>query len=174
MLWVVKHRAQCYGVQNTREMAQRLFVAPGSKFKSRRFNSICELYIYTLGCQASGAKLLVGLTTYLGQTELLIEADCGGSNGMCCWASMAQIRQEDEPERVEASRRLKISEPVPHASQTFQRQRGNPLFQAFTVPGLPFSTTNEARVLIGSSGFVTAARMRKSVCHRLGLTSQRT
>jgi hypothetical protein len=32
--------------------------------------------------------------------------------------------------------------------------------QAFTVPGLPLSTTKEARVLIGSSGFVTLATMR--------------
>ena len=28
------------------------------------------------------------------------------------------------------------------------------------APGVPFSTTNEARVLIGSSGLVTAATMR--------------
>ena len=28
------------------------------------------------------------------------------------------------------------------------------------APGAPFSTTNEARVLIGSSGLVTAATMR--------------
>ena len=33
-----------------------------------------------------------------------MEADCGGSNGIRCWASMAQIRQEDQPERVEAER----------------------------------------------------------------------
>jgi hypothetical protein len=55
-----------------------------------------------------------------------------------------------------------------------QAVRSHQLTQAFTIPGLPFSTTNEARVLIGSSGLVTAPRMRKSVCHRLGLTSQRT
>jgi hypothetical protein len=47
---------------------------PGSKFKSQRFNSICELYIYTLGCQALGVLLLVGSKTNLDQTELLIEA----------------------------------------------------------------------------------------------------
>jgi hypothetical protein len=58
----------------------------GSKFKSQRFNSMHELYIYTFGCQASGAMLLVGHKTYLGQTELLIEADSGGSNGNRCCA----------------------------------------------------------------------------------------
>jgi hypothetical protein len=40
-----------------------------------------ELYTYALGCQASGAMLLAGRKTNLGQTELLIEADSGGSNG---------------------------------------------------------------------------------------------
>jgi hypothetical protein len=53
----------------------------GSKFKSQRFNSICELYIYTFGCQASRVRLLVGSKTNLDQMELLIDADCLGSNG---------------------------------------------------------------------------------------------
>jgi len=130
---------------------------PGSNFKCQIFNSICELYIYPFGCQASGVMLLVGSKTNLDQTELLIEADCLGSNrNKRAFGRRLAQRWEIGLIRKDG------------------RQRSNRLTQAFTVPGLPFSTTNEARVLIGSSGFVTAARTRKSVCHRLGLTSQRT
>jgi hypothetical protein len=58
MLWVIKHRAQGYTVQNMREVAQRLIVALWIKVQKSEINSMRELYIYFFGCQASGAMLL--------------------------------------------------------------------------------------------------------------------
>jgi hypothetical protein len=58
MLWVIKHLAQGYTVQNTREVAQRLIVALWIKVQKSEINSMRELYIYFFSCQASGAMLL--------------------------------------------------------------------------------------------------------------------
>src|SRR5262245_21397820 len=45
MLWVIKHRAQGYTVQNSARWRKDCSLRSGSKFKSQRFNSMCELYI---------------------------------------------------------------------------------------------------------------------------------
>src|SRR5262245_9537972 len=47
----------CVTVQNTRQMAQRLFVALWIKRSKVRDLIRCANYMYTFGCQASGARL---------------------------------------------------------------------------------------------------------------------